>query len=149
MIPTVVKSCISYLEDENCLQTEGIFRRSANTKTVKEVQEQFNAGSVVDFDEHGEQSVHVAAVILKSFLRELEEPVLTFELYDDVIDFQQISTAHHSIEKLAVAKSMILQRLPEDNYKVRFRQLCCNLQFSNDAAQNAKLTHISRSFSNM
>lgn len=46
---------------------------------------------------------------------------VTFDLYDDVIDFQQIigDHAHHSIEKLAVAKSMILQRLPEDNYQVK------------------------------
>ncbi len=66
-------------------------------------------------------SVHVAAVILKSFLRELEEPLLTFDLYDDVLDFQQISGGpgpHHQIEKLAVAKSLVLQRLPADNYKV-------------------------------
>ncbi len=63
----------------------------------------------------------MAAVILKSFLRELEEPLLTFDLYDDVLDFQQISGGpgpHHQIEKLAVAKSLVLQRLPADNYKV-------------------------------
>jgi Rho GTPase-activating protein 1 len=109
------------LDNENALQTEGIFRRSANTLTVKKVQELLNSGQEVDFEEHGEQSVHVAAVILKTFLRELEEPLLTFELYDDVIDFQQISggpSGHHKIERLAIAKSMILQRLPEDNYKL-------------------------------
>lgn len=122
LVPKVVKACISYLDNENALQTEGIFRRSANTTTVKDLQEQFNNATVVDFDEHGEQGVHLAAVILKSFFRELEEPILTFDLYDDVLDFQQ--RAHHRIEKLAVAKSMILQRLPEDNYKVTGLEKC-------------------------
>lgn len=119
IIPTVVSSCISFLTNENALQTEGIFRRSANAATVKEIQEKFNNGQEVDFGED-EQGVHTAAVILKSFFREMEEPILTFNLYDDVIDFQQIigDPVHHRIEKLAIAKSMILQRLSEENYKV-------------------------------
>lgn len=116
----MVHGCISFLNNETALQTEGIFRRSPNIKLVSDVQNLFNQGKEVNFDDYGEQSVHVAAVILKSFLRELEEPLLTFDLYDDVIDFQQISSGNHSqIEKLAVAKSLILQRLPEDNYKVK------------------------------
>ncbi|KAI1301873.1 Rho GTPase-activating protein 1 [Halotydeus destructor] len=119
VIPRVVKSCISFLDNENSLATEGIFRRSASAKTVKELQAQFNSGAEVDFAQFNDQSIHLAAVILKSFFRELEEPVLTYELYDDVIDFQQISGGgHHHIEKLAVAKSLVLQRLPEDNYKL-------------------------------
>ncbi|XP_015792370.1 rho GTPase-activating protein 8 [Tetranychus urticae] len=119
IIPRVVHGCISFLNNETALQTEGIFRRSPNIKLVSDVQNLFNQGKEVNFDDYGEQSVHVAAVILKSFLRELEEPLLTFDLYDDVIDFQQISSGNHSqIEKLAVAKSLILQRLPEDNYKL-------------------------------
>lgn len=37
------------------------------------------------FDLHA--GVHVAAVIIKTFLRELEEPLLTFDLYNDVQSF--------------------------------------------------------------
>lgn len=54
---------------------------------------------------------------MKSFLRELEQPLLTYELYDDVIDFQQIKNGQDKIEKLTYAKS-IIQRLPVDNYKL-------------------------------
>lgn len=91
IIPPVVKRCIDYLSSEQALQTEGLFRRSANTKTVKDVQELLNSGELVNFDDYGEQSVHVASVVLKTFLRELEEPLLTFELYGDVISFKN----HH------------------------------------------------------
>lgn len=103
--------------------TEGIFRRSPSMKVVSDVQQLFNQGKAIDFDSYGAQGVHIAAVILKSFFRELPEPLLTFDLYEDVIDFQQISSnggtsSDHQIKKLAVAKSLILQRLPEDNYKV-------------------------------
>lgn len=73
------------------MQTEGLFRRSANMKTVKDVQELLNCGEEVNFDDYGEQSVHVASVILKTFLRELEEPILTFALFNDITSFKN----HH------------------------------------------------------
>lgn len=63
-------------------------------KTVKDVQELLNSGDEVNFDDYGEQSVHVASVILKTFLRELEEPLLTFALFNDIISFK--SHNHHN-----------------------------------------------------
>lgn len=53
---------------------------------VKSVQERFNQGEEVTFDL--DTDVHIAAVIIKTFLRELEEPLMTFDLYDEVIQFQ-------------------------------------------------------------
>ena len=43
-------------------------------------------GAVVDFDKLGD--VHIPAAILKSFLRQLPEPLLTYELYDHIIHVQ-------------------------------------------------------------
>lgn len=106
------------MSTEDALSTEGLFRRSANVQTVQELQQRFNAGQDVDFARvAGEDSgVHVAAALLKSFLRDLREPLLTFDLYDDVIDFQAIGGRHQ--EKVAVARSLVGQRLPKDNQKV-------------------------------
>jgi hypothetical protein len=95
-IPPVVRRCIGYLSSEQAMQTEGLFRRSANMKTVKDVQELLNSGEEVDFDEYGEQSVHVAAVILKTFLRELEEPILTFNLFNDITSFKNHHHHNHA-----------------------------------------------------
>ncbi|XP_022241435.1 rho GTPase-activating protein 1-like [Limulus polyphemus] len=111
-IPRVVKECIAYLDSDTALETEGIFRRSANTQILKTVQSLFDEGKPVNFEEHGD--IHVAAVMIKSFLRELPEPLLTFDLYDDILSFQELEQT----EKLPVAKSLILQRLPEDNYQL-------------------------------
>ena len=88
----------------------------------------FNMGENVDFNEldcknaSSDASVHVAAVIMKSFLRELSEPLLTFELYDDVISFRQVSggpSPQQRQEKLTHAKNLVLNRLPKPNYDVR------------------------------
>lgn len=42
-------------------------------------------GLPVDFDQYNE--LHLPAVILKTFLRELPEPLLTFDLYHHVVGF--------------------------------------------------------------
>ncbi|CAG2100445.1 unnamed protein product, partial [Medioppia subpectinata] len=116
-IPRVVRTCVAFLDNERALQTEGLFRRSANASTVRELQTRFNAGLEVDFEAFADEDsgVHVAAALLKSFLRELEEPLLSFDLYDDVIDFQAITT---KAEKVAVARSLVCQRLPPDNHQL-------------------------------
>lgn len=144
VIPRVIKHTIDYLSNENAMQTEGLFRRSANTKTVQTVQELFNSGEEVHFDEYGEQAVHVAAVILKTFLRELEEPLLTFGLYQDILEFKSHGSNNNNdninksqqqnnksssstsnttnnataTNKLDLAKTIISRRLPDDNYKL-------------------------------
>ena len=66
------------------LETEGLFRRSASAIHVKDVQAKYNQGITVDF----QNDVHLAAVILKTFLRELEEPLMTFDLYEEITQFQ-------------------------------------------------------------
>lgn len=127
-IPRTIKTCCDFLEQDSCLVIEGIFRRSAKVTAVKNVQQSFNMGELVDFDElmnkeslSLEETVHVAAVIVKSFLRELPEPLLTFNLYEEAIHFQQISggpSPEQRQEKLAHAKNLVLTRLPEPNYQL-------------------------------
>ena len=43
-------------------------------------------GVTVDFAELGD--VHIPAAILKSFLRQLPEPILTYDLYDHIVHVQ-------------------------------------------------------------
>ena len=48
-------------------------------------QAKINSGEQIVFDVG---DVHIAAVILKTFLRELQEPVMTHEIFNDVINFE-------------------------------------------------------------
>lgn len=72
--------------------------------------------------------------MLKTFLRELKEPLMTFDLFDDIINFQRNTwEPMHKLprlqtnvplsivglnkeERALMVKSLILERLPEDNY---------------------------------
>ncbi|NXT88385.1 RHG01 protein, partial [Anhinga rufa] len=109
-VPLVVRDTIAYLQ-EHALATEGIFRRSANTQVVREVQQKYNMGVPVDFQQY--EDVHLPAVILKTFLRELPEPLLTFGLYSHVVSFQSVE----EVNRVDVVRKT-LQTLPEENYQV-------------------------------
>ncbi|CAH0382781.1 unnamed protein product [Bemisia tabaci] len=110
VIPPLVRQCVEFLSQPDALETEGLFRRSANFAIVKELQQRCNQGLPVDF----EGDVHTAAVLLKTFLRELEEPLMTFDLYDEITQFQSLNKD----ERPRHVKILILEKLPEDNYQV-------------------------------
>ncbi|XP_018318787.1 rho GTPase-activating protein 1 [Agrilus planipennis] len=109
VIPPVVRQCIQHLDKPDALETEGLFRRSANVLKVKQLKENANRGEILVFDDP-----HEAAVLLKTFLRELKEPLLTHELYDEVMLFQSWSRD----EQLRQVSILVMEKLPEDNYKI-------------------------------
>ncbi len=71
------------------METEGLFRRSASVSLVRDVQSRINLGESIDFQRDFPGDYHLAAVTLKTFLRELKEPLMTFDLFDDIINFQR------------------------------------------------------------
>ncbi|CAG5039381.1 unnamed protein product [Parnassius apollo] len=109
-IPPVVRQCVEFLSQPDALETEGIFRRSANISVIKELQRACNRGEPISF----RNDPHNAAVLLKTFLRDLEEPLMTFDLYDEILKFQTWSNR----DKPRQVKILILERLPLDNYKL-------------------------------
>ncbi|XP_056609862.1 rho GTPase-activating protein 1 [Triplophysa dalaica] len=108
-IPHVMFDTIGFLK-QHSLQTEGIFRRSANVSLVKDIKQKYNSGEEVIFSQ---EDVHLAAVILKTFLRELPEPLLTFQLYNDIINFNNVETT----SRAETIRTMLMS-LPEENYAV-------------------------------
>ncbi|CAH0716222.1 unnamed protein product, partial [Brenthis ino] len=109
-IPPVVRQCVEFLSQPDALETEGIFRRSANILVIKELQRACNRGEPISF----RNDPHNAAVLLKTFLRDLEEPLLTFDLHEEILKFQTWSNR----DKPRQVKILILERLPLDNYKL-------------------------------
>lgn len=109
-IPPVVSTSVKFLR-ESALEVEGIFRRSANMKDVKEFCRMFNEGCAITYSNPGD--IHCAAVIIKKFLRELPEPIMTFKLYDIIIT----STAIPDVTaKLKVVWHILHNDLPIENF---------------------------------
>ncbi|XP_072473732.1 rho GTPase-activating protein 1 isoform X4 [Notamacropus eugenii] len=131
-LPLVLRETIAYLQ-AHALTTEGIFRRSANTQVVREVQQKYNMGLPVNFEQYDD--VHLPAVILKTFLRELPEPLLTFDLYPHVVGFLNIEE-----DQRVAATLQVLQTLPEENYQVLRFLTAFLVQISSHSDQN-KMTN--------
>ncbi|KAM6935018.1 rho GTPase-activating protein 6 [Xenentodon cancila] len=82
-VPRIVDLCSQHLEKYG-LQTVGIFRVGSSKKRVRQLREEFDQGWDVHLDE--EQSIHNVAALLKEFLRDMPDPLLTRELYTAFIN---------------------------------------------------------------
>lgn len=83
-IPPIVRKCVDCLSITGIIDTEGLFRRSGNYALINDIKKRVNAGENVDFTD---VDTHAIAGLLKSFLRDLKEPLLTYELYDEITNF--------------------------------------------------------------
>lgn len=108
-IPLVVEQLITKIELKG-LYTEGIYRKSGASSKINELKQLFDLHVPdIDLDQY---SVHVLAGALKSFFRDMPEPLMTFELYDD---FLWATTISDPIEKVQVILNHI-SKLPKQNY---------------------------------
>ncbi|XP_066879642.1 rho GTPase-activating protein 6 isoform X5 [Kogia breviceps] len=82
-VPRLVDSCCQHLEKHG-LQTVGIFRVGSSKKRVRQLREEFDRGVDVSLEE--EHCVHDVAALLKEFLRDMPDPLLTRELYTAFIN---------------------------------------------------------------
>ncbi|XP_059141851.1 rho GTPase-activating protein 8-like isoform X4 [Physella acuta] len=110
IIPLPVEDAIEYLKSTGGDEAEGLFRRCARVSTMTEVQEKYDSGETVDFDQYGDP--HLAAAILKKFLRELQEPLMTYDLFEPLtrLHFLEPSKQLHEVQRI------LQDELPEDNY---------------------------------
>uniref|UniRef100_A0A8C3CEI0 Rho-GAP domain-containing protein n=1 Tax=Cairina moschata TaxID=8855 RepID=A0A8C3CEI0_CAIMO len=128
LIPPVMKETVSYLKRKG-LQVEGLFRRSASVQTIKDVQKLYNQGKSVNFDDY--HDIHIPAVILKTFLRELPQPLLTFECYDHILGITSVESS------LRVTRcKQITHGLPEHNYVVLKYLICFLHMVSQESIYN-------------
>ncbi|XP_058478347.1 rho GTPase-activating protein 6-like isoform X2 [Solea solea] len=113
-VPRVVDSCCQHLEKYG-LQTVGIFRVGSSKKRVRQLRDEFDRGIDVQLDE--EYSVHDVAALLKEFLRDMPDPLLTKELYTAFINStlldhdEQQSVAQLLVYLLPACNSDTLHRL--------------------------------------
>lgn len=86
-IPIVVDDVINALRQKD-MSVEGIFRLNGNIKKLRELTEQINKNPLKSPDFTGQNAVQLAA-LMKKWLRELPNPLLTFGLYDLWISSQR------------------------------------------------------------
>ncbi|NXQ81498.1 TAGAP protein, partial [Nyctibius grandis] len=88
--------------------TEGIFRKAANEKARKELKEDLNKGENVDLKS---KSVHLLAVVLKDFLRNIPSKLLWADLYEKWMQALEKTSKQEKIEEL----KEVADKLPRPN----------------------------------
>ncbi|CEL60405.1 Rho GTPase-activating protein 1 OS=Homo sapiens GN=ARHGAP1 PE=1 SV=1 [Rhizoctonia solani AG-1 IB] len=82
-VPRVIRDCVEYLRSEGPLglnlEVEGLFRRSPNVGLLRSVREAYDRGNQVTLAQYYDP--HIAAVLIKKFLRDLPEPIFSGALY--------------------------------------------------------------------
>ncbi|XP_012548810.1 unconventional myosin-IXAa isoform X1 [Bombyx mori] len=110
-IPVVVDRLITSI-DLKGLYTEGLYRKSGLSSKVRELRRLLDERPEEGVEKLDSYAVHVRASVLKSFFRELPEPLLTFDLYDDFILAAQISDPQERVSSIFT----ILKKLPKPNF---------------------------------
>ncbi|XP_064595875.1 ralA-binding protein 1-like [Liolophura sinensis] len=103
-LPAIFRECIDYIE-EHGLNCEGIYRISGVKSKVQQLKECYNKGLPAYLYEH---EPNVVASLLKQFLRELPEPVLTTSL---MAKFEEASTLKTDAKRLEAFRKL-LEELP-------------------------------------
>ncbi|XP_018320013.1 unconventional myosin-IXa isoform X2 [Agrilus planipennis] len=113
-IPSVIERLITTIEMYG-LYTEGIYRKSGVNSKVRELKARMEENPKdVNFENY---QVNVLASVLKSFLREMPEPLLTFECYENFITAAMLKDTQDRVSTLYD----ILKKLPKPNYDLMER----------------------------
>ena len=87
-VPSLVQEAVSAMKTMD-MSVEGVFRKNGNIKRLNDVKDEIDAKGAVEVDLTKENAVQVAA-LLKKFLRELPDPLMTYKLNKLWITSQRI-----------------------------------------------------------
>ncbi|XP_030019239.1 rho GTPase-activating protein 44-like isoform X3 [Sphaeramia orbicularis] len=103
-----IEACVTMLL-ECGMQEEGLFRIAPSASKLKKLKASLDCG-VLDVQEYSADP-HAIAGALKSYLRELPEPLMTFELYNEWIQASNIQDQDKRLQALLAA----CEKLPTAN----------------------------------
>ncbi|XP_055746919.1 rho GTPase-activating protein 44-like isoform X6 [Salvelinus fontinalis] len=127
-----IEACVTMLL-ECGMQEEGLFRVAPSASKLKKLKASLDCG-VMDVQEYSADP-HAIAGALKSYLRELPEPLMTFELYDEWIQASNIQDQDKRLQALLTA----CEKLPLANGN-NFKYLIKFLAKLDDYQDDNKMT---------
>jgi len=117
-IPYLVENCVVILMKDEVLKLEGIFRQSGRLTDNQLMKSFFDKGKYVNLDEYSD--LYTIAALLKLYLRELPDPLLTINMYSTFLDLGRtvvdgnpapIAALKEHIKSLPLANKTILKIL--------------------------------------
>ncbi|XP_031549509.1 uncharacterized protein LOC116287036 [Actinia tenebrosa] len=114
-IPHIVRKCVEEIEKRG-IQSVGLYRISGNARRKEQLRTQFDEDSThVDISTDNCPDVNVITGILKDYLRELPEPLITDKMSQDLILGVQDNIQEKSPDMQKKFLSKLLSELPNSN----------------------------------
>ncbi|KAI7803413.1 putative rho GTPase-activating protein 44 [Triplophysa rosa] len=113
-----IEACVTMLL-ECGMQEEGLFRVAPSASKLKKLKASLDCG-VIDVQEYSADP-HAIAGALKSYLRELPEPLMTFDLYDEWIQASNIQDMDKRLQALlSTCEKLSADNLNNFRYLIKF-----------------------------
>lgn len=116
-LPVILTKCIQYIEsNEENLKSEGLYRKSGSKRVIEEIEAQFKSGEKnIDLSLY---DINAITSVLKKYLRDLPNPIITYEIYESVIDY--VRENGMNLQDMATKQGFrqILKSLPKDHIEI-------------------------------
>ncbi|EXJ81583.1 hypothetical protein A1O1_07647 [Capronia coronata CBS 617.96] len=111
-VPSIVRRCVEEVEARG-MDVEGIYRKSGGNSQVLQVKEWFE-NPTKDFDiSDPDLDIHAVTSGLKQYFRRLPVPLITYDVYDKLLDTTVITEKESRIDAMERA----LEDLPRVHYE--------------------------------
>eukprot|EP01091_Cochliopodium_minus_P007285 TRINITY_DN17191_c0_g1_i1.p1 TRINITY_DN17191_c0_g1~~TRINITY_DN17191_c0_g1_i1.p1 ORF type:complete len:367 (-),score=97.16 TRINITY_DN17191_c0_g1_i1:24-1124(-) len=100
--PPVLIDALDYLDREEIIKLEGLFRESGDQEEIQMFKNLYDNGEMVSFDKVS--TPHSVASLVKLFFRKLPEPLFTFKEYDN---FKNLSKIEDNETRIKTATKII------------------------------------------
>ncbi|KAM9761669.1 LOW QUALITY PROTEIN: unconventional myosin-IXb [Menidia menidia] len=128
-VPMVLEMMLEHVE-MNGLYTEGIYRKSGSANRMKELHQRLETDPhLVSLDEY---PIHTVTGLVKQWLRELPDPLMTFTHYSDFLHAVELPEKQEQIQ--AIYK--VLEDLPTANFNTLERLVFHLVRVSKEEAHN-------------
>ncbi|KAL9656490.1 hypothetical protein ABK040_005254 [Willaertia magna] len=137
-IPLIVNECIQVLEEN--ANKEGIFRVPGSQEEIDSIVKKVDSGKHVNLRQY---PVNTIASVLKKYVRELPEPLLTYEKYDEWI---KLSSLNNEEKERALVSNLFFD-LPTVNQSLFIKLLALLHRISTRPnVQTSKMTDSNLAF---
>uniref|UniRef100_W5LB61 Myosin IXB n=1 Tax=Astyanax mexicanus TaxID=7994 RepID=W5LB61_ASTMX len=126
-VPVVLEMMLEHVE-MNGLYTEGIYRKSGSANRMKELRQLLEAGNVCLED----YPIHTVTGLVKQWLRELPEPLMTFAHYNDFIRAVELPEKKEQLQAIY----RLLEELPSAHYNTMERLIFHLVRVSKEEKSN-------------
>lgn len=104
-VPEFVSRTIELIESPKNITSQGVYRASGNLATIQKLRFEVDRGNLNVLDDYADE-VDVLTGALKLFFRELSQPLIPYDLYEQllkVLESEDATNSHRKIEQ-AVGK---------------------------------------------